>query len=54
MEITATPWGKVIISCDGKEAYSMEIQLLTDEQVLERAIREWFPGYEEIQIQMRG
>lgn len=24
----------------------MEIPSLTDEQVLEKAIREWFPGYD--------
>ena len=45
-EPTEYPWGKVTISHDGVVTHSTEIQLLTDEQVLEIAIRDWFPGYE--------
>lgn len=40
------PWGKVTVYIDGQVTHSTQIQSLTDEQVLERVIREWFPGYE--------
>lgn len=44
-EPTKYPWGKVTIYHNGIATHSTEIQLLTDEQVLEKAIRDWFPGY---------
>lgn len=51
-EKPAEHWGKVIVSVEGEAIYSHQVQILTDEQVLEKAIRHWFPGYKDDQDQV--